>query len=98
MVARLSTAIGRHEAALEARNLALAADGIKRLTEVAKSRVQLEILEKDMATRDFFAYFPALVIPLTCADSSDDRSYALVRGTVWSCARDLEPTQWSIFV
>ncbi|MCX6628594.1 MAG: HNH endonuclease signature motif containing protein [Candidatus Solibacter sp.] len=106
-VARLSTAFGRHKAALEARNYdiegmkrlmgsAWATEGIKRMTEEAKSRTQLELLGKEMATRDFFADFSRFVIPLTCADSSDDRSYTFFRGTVWRCARELEPTQWSL--
>jgi len=37
-------------------------------------------------------------ICLACHDASDARSFALYRGTVWSCSRELEPEQWRILV
>jgi hypothetical protein len=111
-VARLLSATERLKAARDACKLdfydlaasSIPTDRLVRLMETQDSRqsqaayakTQLELLEKEMATRDFFAFFSGLVIPLTCADPRDDRSYALYRGTVWSCARELPPAQWSL--
>jgi len=102
MVARLSAALGRRNAALETSKLdihALAASGIKwhlRQAAVVNAQTQLESTEKEMVTRDFFSYFSRFLIPLNCPDSGDDRYYAFYRGTVWSCERQLEEAQWSL--
>jgi len=109
-VARLLYATGPRKAALDLDGCisALAASAIPtdplipryadyaRANGLSEAKTQLELLEREMATRDFFAFFSRFLIPLTCADSSDDRFYALYRGTVWSCERELAPAQWSL--
>jgi hypothetical protein len=112
--ARLSDSIDRLKAAIDASRIdfhSLAASAIStdrlvsvmetqslRESEVAHARIQLDLLEREMATQDFFAFFNRMVIPLTCADTSDERAYALYRGSVWSCVRELESEQWSVLV
>ncbi|MGA3235321.1 MAG: hypothetical protein ABSG03_03380 [Bryobacteraceae bacterium] len=63
-----------------------------------KAANDLAALENKMATAEFMAFFNKMVIPLSCHDPADERSFAFYRGTVWSCSRDLNPEQWRILV
>jgi hypothetical protein len=65
--------------------------------EVDRLQDQLESLL--MTTRSFMERLGAEAIPLKVEpDDSDDRRYALNRGSVWSCVRDLEAGQWKLLV
>jgi hypothetical protein len=58
---------------------------------------QLNVIEQEMATPDFMSFFANVPLPLQVDDApSDEKAYALYRGSVWSCSRELEPEQWRI--
>jgi hypothetical protein len=65
---------------------------------------QLQLISGEMATPDFLSFFTNVPLPLQVPDApghdapSDERAYALYRGSVWVCSRELEPEQWRILV
>ena len=60
---------------------------------------ELKSLSKQMAARPFMRSLAERAIVLHVrSDDNDERSYALYRGSVWSCIRALEPEQWQILV
>ena len=65
-------------------------------TSIADTRAHLESVEKEMTTSEFLEFFNTVVLPLEGQEPNGERSYALYRGTVWSCVRELEPQQWSL--
>jgi hypothetical protein len=56
----------------------------------------LRTIEDEMTTSEFVAAVYDVAIPLKCGDPRDESTYALYRGVVWSCPRELTPEQWSI--
>jgi hypothetical protein len=61
-------------------------------------RHPLNVIEQEMATPDFLTFCTSVAVPLACEAPSDERMYALCRGSVWSCSRELKPEQWRILV
>jgi hypothetical protein len=60
---------------------------------------ELESLSRLMASCSFMEWLAARPIVLQVGpDDNDERSYALYRGSVWSCTRALEPAQWQLLV
>ena len=99
-VAKLSVPCERWRAVtdnyLAARNDPSFSDTPSLSADLEQAEQQLESVENEMATSDFFDFYHKIAILLKCEDSRDERAYALYRGTVWSCARELEPEQWSL--
>ncbi len=67
--------------------------------EMTNLKAKLKAFSVQMATPVFMKRLAAEVIPLKVQqNNNDERSYALYRGSVWSCGRELEPAQWQLLV
>ncbi len=64
--------------------------------ELADANLGLKAIEIEMATPEFWSVFDGIAIPLKSDDQRDELSYALYRGVVWSCQRQLTPEQWTL--
>jgi HNH endonuclease len=67
--------------------------------ETERLSAELKSLSAQMASPPFMEWLAAQAIVLQVgSDDNDERSYALYRGSVWSCSRALEAEQWQLLV